>query len=144
MMPRSPSIGSRFAIAAAASRSTLNVPTRLIPMTVRNSSRSCGLPVLSSVRDAQPTPAHDTATRSGPSAAASAIAASTCAASVTSARANVWPSSRANALPRASSRSTTTTRAPPSTRRRAVAAPSPDAAPVTSATDPSSFMMARL
>ena len=38
------------------------------------------MPVLSSVRAAQPTPAHDTAMRSGPSAAACATAASTCAA----------------------------------------------------------------
>ena len=45
---------------------------------------------------AQPTPAHDTTTRNGPSELACAIAASTCAASVTSAFANVWPSSLAS------------------------------------------------
>jgi hypothetical protein len=69
--PRSPcSSASVFEIAAAARRSTLNVPTRFTPITVLNRSRSCGLPVLSSVRAAQPTPAHETAMRSGPSAAA--------------------------------------------------------------------------
>src|SRR5215218_5615655 len=58
MTPRSPSSpGSVVAIAAAASRSTLNVPTRLT-MTVRvNAPRSCGSPVRPTVRCAQRMPA---------------------------------------------------------------------------------------
>ena len=59
--------------------------TPMMPMTVLNSSRSWGAPLLSTVRAAHPTPAHETHTVSGPSSAARATAAFTSASAVTSA-----------------------------------------------------------
>ena len=52
---------------SAPSRRTLNVPTRLMSMTLRNSSRSCG-PVFERTRPAGPMPAQLTTIRSGRSA----------------------------------------------------------------------------
>ena len=51
-------------MAAAASRSTLNVPTRLTPITRANASRSC-TPGRDRIRPAVPMPAQFTAIRSG-------------------------------------------------------------------------------
>ena len=64
--PRSPSSsGSLPSIAAAASRSTLNVPIRFTLMTVWNGSKLCG-PRLPAVLSAQPMPAQQTEIRSSP------------------------------------------------------------------------------
>ena len=83
--PRSPvSVGSPAAIAAADNRNTLNVPIRLMEMTVEYRSRSWGVPSRATTRPAQPTPAQFTAIRSGPSEPASSIAAVTSPATVTS------------------------------------------------------------
>ena len=80
--PRSPpSSGSFPAIAAAASRSTLNVPIRFTRTTASNGSRAAG-PSFFTVRSAQPIPAHETARRSSP---ACSTAAATSASLVTSA-----------------------------------------------------------
>src|SRR5262245_53360411 len=70
---------------------------------------------------------------------ANATAASTSASTATSVclYAAFAPSSRANTVPCSSFRSATTTRAPSATNRRQVAAPMPDAPPVTTATFPS-------
>ena len=57
------SSGSLSFIAAAAKRSTLNVPIRLIRSTVSNGMSWCG-PRLDAVRSAQPTPAQQTLMRS--------------------------------------------------------------------------------
>ena len=54
MTPRcpSPSAGSVFAIADAASRSTLKVPVRFTAMTLAKLARSCGEPSRLTVRAA--------------------------------------------------------------------------------------------
>src|SRR5450631_1427603 len=133
--PRSPSTGSFAIMAAAASRTTLKVPIRLMSMTFRKSSRFIG-PFLPTTRPGVPTPAQLTATRSSPSSWATAIAACTWASSRTSAAQNrtLAPSSSARALPVDEGRSMMTTAAPPSCSRRVVASPRPEAPPVTSAT----------
>src|SRR5437763_1549651 len=120
----SASAGSVRAIAAAAIRSRLKVPIRLMSMTRRKAARSCGVPSRATVRAAQPMPAQLTATRSGaPSPAAASTAACTDCSSATSVPTNSPPSSLAVALPRSSFRSATTTRAPAAASSRAVAAP---------------------
>src|SRR5450631_1846002 len=133
--PRSPSTGSFAIMAAAASRTTLKVPIRLMSMTFRKSSRFIG-PFLPTTRPGVPTPAQLTATRSSPSSWATAIAAPTWVSSRTSAAQNrtLAPSSSARAWPGDEGRSMITTAAPPSCSRRVVASPRPDAPPVTSAT----------
>src|SRR4051794_37490729 len=70
---------------------------------------------------------------------AAAYIAWTSSGSVTSARTNSPPTSSACALPPASSRSATTTCAPSAANRRALARPMPLAAPVMTATLPSSL-----
>jgi len=61
--PRSPSAsGSPSDMAAALSRSTLNVPIRFTRITVSNGARAAA-PFLPTVRSAQPMPAHETAKR---------------------------------------------------------------------------------
>src|SRR4051794_32925819 len=137
MTPRSPSSpGSVRAIAAAASRSTLNVPTRLT-MTVRvNGASPCGDPSRFTVRSAQPMPAQLIAMRNGRSLpVASSIAACADVSSVTSVRTKVVcpPSSLARACPRSSWRSRIVTAAPRAASARAVASPRPEAPPVTTA-----------
>ena len=91
--PRCPSAsaGSRL-IASAARRSTLNVPIRLTPTTVRNRSRSCG-PRRDTIRADGAMPAQFTARRScWPSSSMRARAARTPSSSVTSASSSVTPS----------------------------------------------------
>src|SRR3954466_4599931 len=148
MTPRSPSLpGSVCAIAAAARRSTLKVPTRFTITVFVKAPRSCGAPCRSTVRWAQPMPAQLPARRSGRALpVASAIAAWTEASSVTSVRTNVvWPPSwAASAFPRSSCRSRTVTAAPLAARARVVASPSPEAPPVTTAATSKLFMPRRL
>ena len=71
-------------MAAAASRSTLNVPMRLTLITKLNASKSWGVPSRATTLDTHPTPAQLTAMRNGPWAAASSTAASTWPGSATS------------------------------------------------------------
>ncbi len=134
--PRSSSSGSCSVIAAAASRSTLKVPTRLTATTFWKRPRSWG-PSRPTVRPAEPTPAQLTATRSSPSSVACAIASATWSGSGTSAGTPPAPSPRpaAAATGSASGKSMITTPAPAACSRRAVALPSPEAPPVTNATD---------
>src|ERR1700761_7468650 len=125
-------IGSLFAIRSAASRSTLNVPIRLTPITFLNPSSGNG-PSLESVLMALPMPAQLTLMRKVPSDSATSSALPTAASSVTSAstkRARS-PSPATASSPR---RSTTTTCAPASSNRLVVASPRPEAPPVTTAT----------
>src|SRR3954451_8593768 len=144
MAPRSPSSsGSVRAMAAAASRSTLNVPTRLTMTVFVKPSRLWADPSRATTRSAQPMPAQLTAMRSGRSLpVASAIAACTEASSVTSVRTKVGcpPSSLASSWPRSSRRSRMVTAAPRATRARVVASPSPEAPPVTTAATSKFFM----
>ena len=130
-------------MAAAASRSTLKVPTRLTMTVLVKAPRSCGSPSRPTVRCAQPMPAQLTAIRSGRSLpVASAIAACTDASSVTSVRTKVVcpPSSAASACPRSSCRSRMVTAAPLAASARVVASPSPEAPPVTTAATSKFFM----
>src|SRR4051794_27458055 len=123
-------------MAAAASRSTLKVPTRVTMTGFTNASKSCGSPARPTVRWAQPMPAQLIAMRSGRSlSVASAIAACTDASSVTSVRTKVVcpPNSAARAAPRSSWRSRIVTAAPLAARARVVASPSPEAPPETTA-----------
>src|ERR687892_1322474 len=78
-------------------------------------------------------PAQETASRS-PST--DSTAACTCASLVTSVAANAPPISAASEAPRSSFRSATVTRAPRAASSRAVASPSPEAPPATSAPIP--------
>ena len=120
-------VGLVGAIAAAARRSTLKVPIRLIEITLVNISRLCG-PPLWATRSAQPTPAQQTEIRRPPSApAARSTAAATGSASVTSASTNSArsPSSAASASPFSALRSAIVTRRRP----RAARARSPRRAP---------------
>ena len=134
--PRSPSRSCVAAIAAAAARITVNVPIRFTSITFRNGSSAAGEPSRASVRSAQPTPAQLTQTRRSPSAAAWAIAVSTCSPWVTSHSTKVARSG--STWSRALGRSSTKTLAPRSASAAAVAAPRPDAPPVTAAVTPSS------
>ena len=135
--PRSPSAsGSLASMAAAARRSTLNVPIRFTRTTASKGSNACG-PRLPAVFSAHPMPAQQTAIRR-PSAACTA--ASTSSAFVTSQATKRAPSSAASASPRSALRSAIVSSAPAARRRRAVAAPRPEAPPATSARDPSMRM----
>src|SRR5829696_366274 len=128
--PRSPSASGSFAaIAAAARRSTLNVPMRFTRTTVSKGWRAAA-PSLPTVRSAQPIPAQDTANRSS---SALSTAARTCASSVTSALEKLPPISCASAAPRSSFTSAIVTRAPRAASSRDVASPRPDAPPATKA-----------
>ena len=115
------------------------VPTRLIAMTFSNTAMSWarGSPVsrfLPTVLAAGAMPAQLTSTRSWPWAAlALAKPASTLASLVTSTAQKTPPISAAIASPAASFRSKIATFTPLSASARAVAAPSPDAPPVTTA-----------
>src|SRR5581483_3560783 len=135
--PRSPSaFGAFFAICAAASRITLNVPIRLISITLVKIASGIG-PSRPTVFIAAPTPAQLTATWIVPKrATAFPIAALTSASLVTSAGAKRTrsPSSAATLSPAAPGRSTITARPPAPTSSWTVARPSPDAPPVTNAT----------
>ena len=139
--PRSSPISSAVTSRAANFDSTLNVPIRFTSITLRNSDSACGLPSRLTVRDGGAMPAQFTSTRATPCAAsAAATAASTLASSVTSTRVKVPPNARARASPRSASRSNSATLAPPWASMAAVAAPSPDAPPVTIAATPSICM----
>src|SRR6478736_8369833 len=139
MTPRSPSTGSLPSIAAAARRSTLNEPTRLMSMTVLNVSSESG-PPRPMTRPGVATPAQLTAMRSSPRAVARSIAACTWDSSRTSAATKTaLPSRRplsssTSAGAAEASRSMMTTVAPSATRRRAVAPPRPEPPPVMTAT----------
>src|SRR5215218_8997040 len=137
--PRSPSAsGSPAAIAAAASRRTLNVPIRFTRTTVSKGWSAAG-PSRPTVRSAQPIPAQETASRRPPAAS---TAAWTCSSSVTSVLTKAASSSEARAAPRSSFRSASVTRAPRAVSSRAVASPRPEAPPATSAPIRSSCMEA--
>ena len=134
MTPRCPSTsGSVAAMASAATASTVNEPIRLISTTLRNSARSC-TPLRPTMRADGPMPAQLTTVRSGRagSSDARATAARTCSSDVTSVGAYSTPST-AGPDAQASGRSRATTRAPWAARAAAVAAPSPEAPPVTMA-----------
>src|SRR5256712_7042352 len=143
MTPRSPSsLGGLRAISAAARRSTLKVPVRLMAITLAKRSRGIG-PCLLTVRMAAPTPAQLTHTCTAPKrSTAFATAAWTSSALVTSAGAKRAgaPSRRATSSPADPGRSRMTALPPFSIIISTVASPRPDAPPVTSATAPASFM----
>ena len=132
--PRSPvDSGSSFDMSAVASRSMLNEPIRLTWITLSKSASAIG-PSRPITRLATPMPAQFTSTRAGPCAfAASATAASADAASETSQITATPPISAATVSASLALRSQTATLAPCAASRRAVAAPSPDAPPVTMA-----------
>ena len=132
--PRSPvDNGSSFDMPDVASRSMLKEPIRLTLITRSKSASAIG-PSLPITRLATPMPAQFTSTRAGPwAAAALAIAASAEAASETSQITATPPISAATVSASFSLRSQTATLAPCAASRRAVAAPNPDAPPVTMA-----------
>ena len=132
--PRSPlASGSSFDIGAVASRSMLNEPIRLTLITLSKSPSAIG-PSRPITRFATPMPAQFTSTRAGPCAlAACATAASADAASDTSQITATPPISAATLSASFALRSQTATLAPCAASFRAVAAPSPDAPPVTMA-----------
>ena len=121
-------------------RMVLKVPIRLISITLRNKSRSWGVPSRARVRLGSPIPAQFTATRSSPSRPAASTPAITSASLVTSQWTNRPPSSSARASPCSSAMSRIATRDPAAANARAEAAPSPDAPPVTTAAAPVSSM----
>src|SRR5580692_3519233 len=109
----------------------LNVPIRLTLMTLSKSASGCG-PSRPTTRFATPMPAQLISTRAGPWAlAACTTAASADAASVTSQAMAVPLISAATLSASLTLRSHTATFAPCAASRRAVAAPNPDAPPVT-------------
>src|SRR5580704_17645497 len=142
MMPRSPSCsGSRFCIAAPARRSALNVPIRLMAITRSKSASGIG-PSRPTMRFAGPTPAQLIRMRGVPwSAAALANAASVAAALVTSQVTAMPLISTATSAAAFALTSKIATLAPASASMRAVAAPSPDAPPVTIAACPRMSMV---
>ena len=130
--PRSPvASGSSFDISAVASRSMLKEPIRLTLITRSKSASAIG-PSRPITRLATPMPAQFTSTRAGPCAlAACATAASADAASETS-QTTAMPLDLGGDLSASLAlRSHTATLAPCAASLRAVAAPSPDAPPVT-------------
>src|SRR5580692_2415906 len=142
MMPRSPSCsGSRFCIAAPPSRNALNVPIRLMAMTRSKSASGIG-PSRPTMRLAGPIPAQLIRMRGVPwSAAALAKAASVAAALVTSQVTAMPLMSIATSAAAFALTSKIATLAPASASMRAVAAPSPDAPPVTIAACPRMSMV---
>ena len=142
--PRSPpSSGSFSFIAVQARRSTLKVPIRFTLITLWKISRSWG-PRLPAVRWAQPMPAQQTEIRSPPSApAAASTAAWTGSGSIT------FASTKLRALAQLGGQRLALLgvevgdhdrRRRASCSARAVAAPSPEAPPATSALCPSIFI----
>src|SRR5580700_1769802 len=142
MMPRSPSCsGSRFCIAVPARRSALNVPIRLMAMTRSKSVSGIG-PSRPTMRLAGPMPAQLIRMRGVPwSAAALANAASVAAALVTSHATAMPLMSIATSAAALALTSKIATLAPASANMRAVAAPSPEAPPVTIAACPRMSMV---
>src|SRR5215470_1609088 len=137
MTPRSPSAsGGRLCMSAAASRIMLKVPIRLMLMTCANSASGIG-PSRPTMRLAGPMPAQLMRMRAAPCLPrASASAAAAPSALVTSQRTAMPPilSATARAPSRLTSRQATLT--PERARSAAVAAPSPEAPPVTIAACP--------
>src|SRR5690242_13064950 len=133
-MPRSPSaLGVARDIASAASRIILNVPIRLMLTARTNPASECG-PSFPTTRSPWTMPAQLTRPWMLPNdSTASATAAFPLASSQTSVRMNRIdePNDAASASPSSTLRSAMTTRAPPPHNIRAVAAPSPEAPPVT-------------
>src|SRR6202030_3071544 len=144
-MPRSPSCsGSRFCIAAPARRSALNVPIKLMAMTRSKSASGIG-PSRAAMRFAGPMPAQLIRMRGVPwSAAALAKAASVAAALVTSQAIAMPLMSIATSAAAFWLTSKIATLAPASASMRAVAAPSPEAPPVTIAACPRMSMAGSL
>src|SRR5580658_10252011 len=142
MMPRSPSCsGSRFCIAAPARRSALNVPIKLMAMTRSKSASGIG-PSRPTMRLAGPMPAQLIRMRGVPwSAAALENAASVAAALVTSQVIAMPLMSIATSAAAFALTSKIATLAPASASMRAVAAPSPEAPPVTIAACPRMSMV---
>ena len=132
--PRSPvASGSSFDISAVASRSMLKEPIRLTLITLSKSASGIG-PSRPITRLATPMPAQFTNTRAGPWALdAATIAASADDASATSQTTATPPISAATVSASLALRSQTATLAPCAASLRAVAAPNPDAPPVTMA-----------
>src|SRR5580700_3517629 len=145
MMPRSPSCsGSRFCMAAPASRNALNVPIRLMAMTRSKSASGIG-PSRPTMRLAGPMPAQLIRMRGVPwSAAALVNAASVAAALVTSQVIAMPLMSIATSAAAFALTSKIATLAPASASMRAVAAPSPEAPPVTIAACPLMSMVGSL
>ena len=137
--PRSSPTGSVAAMAAPASRITVNVPMRFTRITRSKASIDAG-PCLPTTRSGAPIPAQLTTMRSGPSEAAVSTAACTCAGSVTSVARNVNPCWAAITSPSEPGRSAMSTVAPAAASAVAVASPRPDAPPVTRATAPATFI----
>src|SRR5262245_60193896 len=131
--PRSPSgVGSFPTIAAAASRMTLNVPTRLTSTMLRNASSGSGSPSLPTTSPPPPIPAQLTTPCSAPN---SCNATSTACRTLASSRTSV--STKRPTSP--ACRSATTTFAPVSASSRAGAAPRPEPPPVTRNIRPATF-----
>src|SRR4051794_15323591 len=132
--------GSVAAIAEAARRAQLYVPTRLTRRTNSNCSSGIGVRSRPMIRPARPRPALLTRMRSGPSSEAASTAARTCSSSATSAFTYAPSISAASFSPFSSCRSSTTTLLPRWASNRAVASPRPDAPPVTMADAPAMSM----
>ena len=123
-------------MAAAASRIILKVPIRLMRMTRSKSASGIG-PSRPTMRLAGPTPAQFTRTRAGPCAAAACLTAASPEAASDTSQATAIPPMLAATSPAAFSlTSKMATLAPAAASARAVAAPRPDAPPVTMAACP--------
>ena len=143
--PRSSSSsGSSAAMSAAASRIMLNVPTRLTRTTRSNAASGIG-PSRPTIRPAAAMPAQLTRMRAGPCAVrAVAMAASADGPSLTSQPRPSPPNRRALYSAAVWLMSSSATRQPSRARWAAVAAPSPEPPPLTSAASPWSFMLSLL
>src|ERR1700742_362976 len=143
--PRSPvASGCSFDISVVASRSMLKEPIRLTRMILSKSASGIG-PSRPTTRLAAPMPAQFTSTRAAPCALdAAATAASAEAPSATSQATATPPISAATVSASFALRSHTATFTPALASRRAVAAPNPDAPPVTIAAWSFSCMVSSL
>src|SRR3954469_11647297 len=134
--PRLPSrSGSFFDMTHAECRRTRYMPIKLTPSVISNGFGFAG-PSRPIVRSAQPTPAQLTTKRSSPSdSTAASTAVLTLSSSCTSVSKKGTPPPSFGGF-----KSATTTFAPRAFRASAVAAPSPDEPPTTSAPNPSIFI----
>jgi hypothetical protein len=126
----------RAAIAGIACLQHRNVPRAFTAKTRSQTSSGVSGAVV-----VDPTPATLTSTSTGPTRSAASMKLDTEPSSATSKRAQVIEAPAADRSA-SSSRSPPTTRAPSAAKRAAIAAPMPDAAPVTTAIFPSSLMLA--
>ena len=138
MTPRSPlsTSGSFLIIANAAKRTMLNVPVKLMPMTLFQVSSGNGLP-FETVFAASTTPAQLTAMCSAPnfSSAASMLLFTSCSSATSTTRViTLLPTSFASCLSLSALTSTPIIFAPAAASALHDAYPSPEAAPVTIAT----------